>query len=532
MSKPYKYLKFKQYGDKANDADTLLMFAAKAKDLYAWAGIPRKGWHIRMLFQRPITSTRENELIRFWENASGQSGDLDPIVGPTAIIVAIQDGAKTAGDEIDLSYECPVDLLNPNIAEVCSELAKLAWDRVVNRIDKEQRDILKAREADPFADLHNVENDYVFEFAMQLQQMITDSARFFEENSVSDESKTEIIEAMEAILRPAIVVDGQHRLFGAANVSRDIVLPVVAIPHCPWTEQIYQFVVINEKAQRVEQSLLGDIFGSSITHQEQRNIRDRFARLNVDIESRIAATTANREPSSPFRNMVVVKMTGQLPADVRPYLSERTIRVLIDGTSQKYSQGWRTDEAFYDYFVQPTFPNKDDWDKWSGGAWRDYWFTFWDTVKTYYNAEAARLGREPLWSSTTQTNLTKAVTLRQLQTLFMINCVESMKRIDENREILVEALGSAELADAKIAEQKQSRAIPEDLESFREFVLQEFLSNGIPVKVFTATWKTSLDDAQGQDDLWEVLFLAFSKSRRGEAFHVRGRIFDTSESER
>jgi hypothetical protein len=230
--------------------------------------------------------------------------------------------------------------------------------------------------------------------------------------------------------------------------------------------------------------------------------------------------------------MVVVRMTGQLPNDVRPYLSERTIRALIDGTSQKYSLGWRTDESFYEFFVSPTYENRDDWDKWSGGLWREYWFTFWNAIKDFYNAEAVRLGREPLWSATVQTNLTKAVTLRQLQTLFMMNCVESMKRIDENREILVEALGSAELADAKIAEQKQSRAIPNTAEGFRDFVTQEFLTNGIPAKVLTATWKTSLDDAQGQEDLWEVLSLAFLKSRRGDAFHVRGRIFDTSESER
>ena len=43
-----------------------------------------------------------------------------------------------------------------------------------------------------------------------------------------------------------LVVDGQHRLYGAAHATNDIQLPVVAIPNSPWMEQIYQFVVINK----------------------------------------------------------------------------------------------------------------------------------------------------------------------------------------------------------------------------------------------------------------------------------------------
>ena len=52
----------------------------------------------------------------------------------------------------------------------------------------------------------------------------------------------------------------------------------------------------------------------------------------------------------------------------------------------------------------------------------------------------------------------------------------------------------------------------------------------IESKVFLATWKSSLDDAQGQEELWEVLSLAFEKARQGQIFRVSGRIFDANES--
>lgn len=525
----YDVIRFHQY-ESTTSRDELLLFAAKAKDLYRWAGIPRKGWHIRMLFQRPITPSRELELKKFWQTSSSPGSGEEFILGPTAIIVAIQDyGALKPDGKIDLSYECPVDLMGPS-AKVIQELAGLLAPRIAERLSPVQREILSSRANDPFDPFPPVENDYVYEFALQLQQLSTDATRFTEDHDIPSEGQDEIIEAMEAILRPAIVVDGQHRLYGAANVDKDILLPVVAIPHCPWTEQVYQFVVINEKAQRVDQSLLTDIFGSSLTKAEQHKLRAKLIRSNVDIEPRIAAVVAGRTAGSPFENMVVVKMEGKPPAGIRPYISDRTIRALIDGSSQKYSWGWRTNEDFYKYYVSPTYPDRDDWDLWSGGAWQRYWFAFWATVRDFYNAQAQKEKRpSSVWSSTEQTNLTKAVTLRQLQTLFMSHCVNRMKEIEGTRDVLVEALGDLELADQKLEEQRRARALPGDTEEFKDFVRREFLENGIPVRVFTATWKASLDDAQGQSELWDTLSKAFIRTKRGERFVVKGQIFDASD---
>lgn len=529
MTKKYKTIRFSQYGS-ATSGDDLLMFAASAKDLYAWAGIPRKGWNIRMLFQRPITPSRENELKRFWDKASNPEQGQDYIVGPTAIIIAIQDIEKIGNgdDSIDLSYTCPVNMLGPN-AQVTQELAALLLPKLKRRLSGEQWQVIQERNQSPFAKLPEVDNDYVFEFCLQLHQMSFDAARFFSDNEVDQVAQEEIIGAMEAILRPAIVVDGQHRLFGAAHASKEIILPVVAIPHCPWTEQIYQFVVINEKAQKVDQSLLTDIFGSSLTQREQIEIRRKLDRSNVEIESRIAAVVAGRTKGSPFENLVQVKMDGSPPAGISPYISERTIRSLIDGSAQKHSMGWRTNEDFYNEFIAPTFPVRSDWDSWANGVWKRYWFAFWETVKQHYNEQAAKEGKLPVWRSDEVTNLTKAVTLRQVQSLFMTICVESMRVIERTRDVLIDAFGDVELADQKILEQRKAKALPADVEEFKAFVRKEFLHKGIPLKVFTANWKKSLDDAQGQVELWEALRTAFDRSRRDEQFRTIGRIFEAAD---
>ena len=89
-------------------------------------------------------------------------------------------------------------------------------------------------------------------------------------------------------------------------MAGDVFLPTVAISHSDWTQQIYQFVVINEKAQKVDSELLNDIFASSLTPTEQAAMREGFVRVKVDIEERIAGVIAGRDKESPFYQMVTL----------------------------------------------------------------------------------------------------------------------------------------------------------------------------------------------------------------------------------
>ncbi len=356
-----------------------------------------------------------------------------------------------------------------------------------------------------------------------MAQMRADAKHFISTNNITPDQLTEIAVSMESLCRPALVVDGQHRLWGAANADREIVLPVVALPDCSWTDQIYQFVVINETAQKVETSLLTDIFGSSLTRSEQDIVREKLSTARVDVESRIAAVIATRHPGSPFHNMVQLKIEGASPENFKPYLSERTVRTLIDG-STKYSRGFRSDDEFYEKFIKPTYPVKDEWDSWANEHWKTYWLAFWERVKDFYNAQAIKTGHAALWMPDQQSNLTKAVTLRELQTLFITKCIEYMQEIDATADILRNVLGEEE-ATQKIAQLREERALPADIEKFKDFVHDFFLERGIPVKVFQANWKASLDDSQGQMDLWEALEVAWERSRKGERVVVRGGIY-------
>lgn len=517
----FPVIHFSQYESSDSD-DDLLLFAAPAKAIAAWAGIPRKGWHVRMLYQRWITPGRERELKDFWQRASTP----DPadgkrfILGPTALTIAIHGPAEIQNGEIILDYQSPIDLSKPLLANL-SSIAQTSLALLRQRLTAGQQLVLDEFTKNPTQEFPESDHDYVLDSAMQIVQMREQPEWFVEKHSLSDEEIREIITALESISRPAVVVDGQHRLFGAADSDAAIWLPVVAIPNCPWSEQIYQFVVINEKAKPIEASLLTDIFGSSLTRQEQRSLRTKLERSKVDVEQRIAAVIASRETDSPFYGMVKFQLQGQAPAGSTPYLPESAIRFLIEGG--RGGRGWRNDDEFFDVYVAPNLPGRPEWESWTAGRWREYWFAFWRTVRDYYNEQAQKAKGDTgflLWNPNLQTNLTKSVTLRLFQSLFMKVAVERVQVIEKTREVLAKALGP-DSADREVKKQTAEVAIPATIPEFEKTVRDWFLDKGIPVRFFLKQWKSSLDDAQGQSALQDEMEKAFRYMQEGRRYHTR-----------
>jgi len=517
----FSCIDFHQFESQTED-DNLLLFAAPAKKIAQWAGIPRKGWRMRMLFQRWITESRKRELVDFWDRASSPQGDQEYIVGPTAIVVALRNKKSLTDGKICLDPEVRIDSklsVNGNL----QNLATHVLPSVYERLDADQKLIVDDFSKSPEDALPDVEHDYVLEFALQLRQIESNVAWFRDQHKISDDEGRELIQALDAISRPAIVVDGQHRVWGASKSKKTVWLPVVAIPNASWSDQIYQFIVINEKAKPIETSLLTDIFGSSLTRQEQGTIRDDLARVGVEVESRIAAVIAGRDSESPFFNMVKLKVETPLPDGVKPYISDKIIRDLINGGGG--SLGWRTDATFFDEYVAPTIPDKSSWEQWSSGAWREYWFEFWKTVGFFFNELQRKETQGPvedsdlLWSRTDQSNLTKGVTLKILQSLFIEKTVSSLASLTETKSILIEALGDVE-AEKKFEELLETKAIPEDLERFRENVCENFLRY-LPLRIFTADWETSLDDQSGRQHLYDMMDAVFERTKKNKRWQFR-----------
>lgn len=520
----FNSLRFNQY-QSGSKTDELIMFAAPAKDIATWAGIPRKGWRIRMLFQRWITESRKSELMEFWERASSPEGNQRFIMGPTAIVVAIQGTPEIADGKITIHHE-RIDNPDNSVAINLQLLADSLLPTVEARLTQDQQASLAEFKTQPLQEsLPEIGHDYVYEFALQLTQLKHNAEWFIEENGIREDEAVELVQSLEAVSRPAVVVDGQHRLWGAAKAKQEIWLPVVALPNANWTEQIYQFIVINDKAKPIEQSQLTDIFGSSLTRREQTIIREDLQRANVEVESRIAAVIANRDPSSPFYNMVRLKVESPLPVGIKPFLSDKLVRDLINAGGG--ARGWRSDTDFFELFVRPTVPHESDWSNWTDGRWRPYWFTFWTTVRDYYNDQQKKEHEMsgggsppvPIWSETAQSNLTKGVTLKLLQNLFMEKAVKELQALDSTRDILVKALGQS-AAEEKFLELLSSQAMSPNFSEFSQQVI-DLLLRFIPLRVFTADWEASLDTDSGRGHLSDALEAIYERTKKNKRWQYR-----------
>jgi hypothetical protein len=517
-------IQFHQFGSETKN-DLITLFSATAKDLAGWAGIPRKGWRIRMLFQRWITDGREKELKEFWDSASKpnpESGRF--LMGPTAIIVAIHDDADFSDGKLTLNYSSPITGVASD-TEKLRILASNVLPRIRKRMenDKESINLLDTFSDNALLDtLPEVNHNYVLEFALQLCQMQEDPEWFINTNRIDASEIPGLITSMEALCRPAVVVDGQHRLWGAASINSDVRLPVVALSNCEWTDQIYQFVVINDKAQKVKGDLLNDIFASSLTPTEQGEMRKDFGRVKVDIEKRIAGVLAGQDPDSPFYQMVTLDLPTPPVEMKNAYISQTIIQNLIDGG--RGALGWRSDHSFFDNYVKPTFPDRETWERWQDGKWKEYWFAFWKTVVSEYTPQAKRAHNKDasfeIWSKIEQSNLTKGVGLKLFQRFFMETMSELVKEEKKVQAAVLERLNER-LGEAEAAKQSQDDlrkvAIPDTVDEFTD-VVRKFLER-FPVTFFTASWLPSLDDSDGQERLLSAMREAYTSDN----FRARGR---------
>jgi DGQHR domain-containing protein len=103
-------------------------------------------------------------------------------------------------------------------------------------------------------------------------------------------------------LRPALIVDGQHRLYGMYEFNEeDLPVLVVSLIDASPQEQAFQFIVINKKAVRVST----DNVKSIVVDFNEQELEDRLAKVGVTYGNTPSTLQyLNDSPSSPFQNLL------------------------------------------------------------------------------------------------------------------------------------------------------------------------------------------------------------------------------------
>lgn len=102
--------------------------------------------------------------------------------------------------------------------------------------------------------------------------------------------------------KPALIVDGQHRLYGMSDFDKEnLPITVVSLIDATRQEQAFQFIVVNNKAVRVS----GENVKSIIADFNEDELEKRLVLARVKYGDKpLILRSLNDSPSSPFQNLL------------------------------------------------------------------------------------------------------------------------------------------------------------------------------------------------------------------------------------
>jgi DGQHR domain-containing protein len=102
--------------------------------------------------------------------------------------------------------------------------------------------------------------------------------------------------------KPALIVDGQHRLYGMSDFDKEnLPITVVSLIDANHEEQAFQFIVVNNKAVRVSAENVKSIIADF--NEDELEKRLVLARVKYG-DKPLILRSLNDSPSSPFQNLL------------------------------------------------------------------------------------------------------------------------------------------------------------------------------------------------------------------------------------
>lgn len=263
-------------------------------------------------------------------------------------------------------------------------------------------------------------------------------------------------DAMISFLRPIVVVDGQHRLRAAIKSVKELViqdaykeliekaiiddqiepeeaqrkieadaarkLPISLLMNTDPAEQVFQFVVVNQKATPIKTALLGTIISTSLSNDELTRVSDRLESAGIKLEESRAVTFLTRSPNSPFYGLVERGLASDSKDRLKWNVLASIVKIFRELKGGKlfhesvdYADKWKRDYLPDSKIVKNSESEEyeDVFKYWHSldGCWRDVFILFWasvrDNLASRNNDEASHYWGSPIRSNIfNQTSLT------------------------------------------------------------------------------------------------------------------------------
>jgi hypothetical protein len=322
-------------------------------------------------------------------------------------------------------------------------------------------------EADADAEAALFEESHIFDFWQELAGR-HEVIKLLETEKPRDSFLGFTRAALESYLRPVVLVDGQHRLRGtllavhslmdrediqseiekrvgqgepADAVHNDIVrrevrrLPVSLLLVDDPAEQVFQFVVVNQKATPIGRALLGTIVSTTLSSDEMSKVATRLKAAGIQLEESQAITYLARHPHSPFSGLVERGLAGDSKDLLQWNVFASLIGIFRDlkggnlfGYKNDYAEVWRSrylnGSGVVSGYDGAGFGDAFSYWRKIDGPWRDIFMAFFTRIRDKL-ADAQTLDAHNYWGSPRQSNLFNKISLTILAADFFQFLVET-----------------------------------------------------------------------------------------------------------
>ncbi|PMS10517.1 hypothetical protein FNF07_13180 [Trinickia caryophylli] len=285
-------------------------------------------------------------------------------------------------------------------------------------------------------------------------------------------------DALTSYLCPVVLVDGQHRLRGANAAARDRLLQpdlqaeiesrigggenaedvenslllresrklsVSLLLTDDPAEQVFQFVVVNQKATPIGRALLGTIVSTTLSNDELGRVATRLKDAAIELEESQAITYLARHKSSPFCGLVERGLASDQKDLLQWNVFASIISVFKDLSGGRlfhqktdFADAWRKrfldDSPITDSYE--SFGCQTRFEYWSklDGPWRDVFIVFFAKIRDEFG-DTSNPDRWNYWGRPRESNLFNKISLTILAADFFEYLVTTRTRIKDASEV-------------------------------------------------------------------------------------------------
>ncbi|MEZ4424959.1 MAG: hypothetical protein R3E98_16310 [Gemmatimonadota bacterium] len=213
--------------------------------------------------------------------------------------------------------------------------------------------------------------------------------------------------AIGDFVKPAFLIDGQHRIAAAARFGeKGLPFMVCGLFDPPWEEQVFQFTVVNLKPKRIPPALITSIAGLSLTRGEQDKVEERLARAGVPMAEVTIMSLVAYDGASPFAEKLDMAVGGR----------NRNPDLLGYGAIKRLAKVWYrasrvslTTIAKRLYATNSASTARKRWR--DDRTWFEFFCAFWSAINGHYPAD--------LWEKSSGSRLMRGAHLWALQEVLL-----------------------------------------------------------------------------------------------------------------